>query len=186
VSDSDRVDRLFGTDPAEAARLAAEVQRLGFDAARLVVDRFAQMFDRFSRDGGGGAWVFGGGGGGSTATAAVRPPRTVLLTGAASASLVRPTIMISVLPRRTTAPGSSTTRPVTGTPLTSVPFRLPRSTRESATGLGTSLRWRRDTPSSASTSPSQSRPTSIARSTTTRRACFPCSLISMIGDPAIS
>ena len=54
MSDSDRVDRLFGTDPAEAARLAAEVQRLGFDAARLVVDRFAQMFDRFSRDGGGG------------------------------------------------------------------------------------------------------------------------------------
>lgn len=31
-------------------------------------------------------------------------------------------------------------RPVIGTPLTSVPFRLPRSTTDSATGLGTSLR----------------------------------------------
>jgi hypothetical protein len=114
------------------------------------------------------------------------PASIVLLAGVGAVSAARPIIMISVLPRRTTAPGSRTTRPVTGTPLTSVPFRLPRSTTDSATGLGTSLRWRRDTPSSDSTSPSHSRPTSIARSTTTRRTGRPSSLISMIGAPAIS
>jgi len=85
-----------------------------------------------------------------------------------------------------TDPGSSTARPVIGTPLSSVPFVLPRSTTDSATGLGTSLRCRRDTSWSDSTSPSHSRPTSIARSTITRRTGRPGSLISMIGAPAIS
>lgn len=37
-------------DAAEAARLAREVQDLGFDSARLVVDRFVELFDRFSKD----------------------------------------------------------------------------------------------------------------------------------------
>ena len=42
-----------GQDPflassAEAARLAREVQNLGFDAARTVVDRFTAIFDQFA------------------------------------------------------------------------------------------------------------------------------------------
>ena len=45
--DGERARPLFGFDPDEAARLVAEVQELGFNAARMVVDRFAEMFDRY-------------------------------------------------------------------------------------------------------------------------------------------
>jgi hypothetical protein len=50
TDDGERARPLFGFDPAEAARLVAEVQDLGFNAARMVVDRFGEMFDRFRAD----------------------------------------------------------------------------------------------------------------------------------------
>ncbi len=86
-----------------------------------------------------------GGGGGMTRLGACLPS-TVRLAVIGSIGISRstvssrPTIMISVPPRRTTEPISSTARPVIGTPSSSVPFVLPRSTTDSASGLGTSLR----------------------------------------------
>ena len=88
----------------------------------------------------GGRGTSGAAGGGGMTSAAACPASSVLWAAAGSTWSARPIMMISVLPRRTTAPDSSTMRPVIGTPLTSVPFRLPRSTTDSATGLGTSLR----------------------------------------------
>ncbi len=41
-------DDAFSTGTAEAARLAREVQDLGFDAARIVVERFVDMFAEFT------------------------------------------------------------------------------------------------------------------------------------------
>jgi len=52
---------------AEAARLAREVQDLGFDAARTIVERFVEIFDQFTTTNGGAGKArrdSGGGGGG--------------------------------------------------------------------------------------------------------------------------
>ena len=55
----------FGLDLDVAARLAGQVQELGFDSARLVIGRFADMFDRFESSAtwgasvGGLPWVLG-------------------------------------------------------------------------------------------------------------------------------
>jgi hypothetical protein len=65
--------RPFTADAVEAARLAREVQELGFDAARTVVDRFVDLFGDFcaaaaavgGRPGPGGAPVDGGAGSGA-------------------------------------------------------------------------------------------------------------------------
>jgi hypothetical protein len=50
MPDGDAGTRPFPFSGEEAARLAREVQNLGFDSARLVVDRFVEMFERFSND----------------------------------------------------------------------------------------------------------------------------------------
>jgi hypothetical protein len=50
MRDGDAGNRPFTLPADEAARLAREVQNLGFDAARLVVDRFVELFDSFSQD----------------------------------------------------------------------------------------------------------------------------------------
>ncbi len=57
----------FTAGSAEAARLAREVQILGFDAARTVVDRFAALFDQFA------STMSDRGGGGGGAPASTRP-----------------------------------------------------------------------------------------------------------------
>lgn len=71
----------FTAGTAEAARLAKEVQDLGFATARTIVERFVDMFAQFSGANGGGASGGGGGassGSGSGATNAdgadARPP----------------------------------------------------------------------------------------------------------------
>ena len=46
-ADHDRDRRPFAADAEEAARLAREVQELGFDAARTVVERFTGLFGEF-------------------------------------------------------------------------------------------------------------------------------------------
>jgi len=38
----------FPPGAAEAARLAREVQDLGFEAARTIVERFVEIFDQFA------------------------------------------------------------------------------------------------------------------------------------------
>ncbi len=45
--DSERAGQPFPVDADEAARLAREVQKLGFDSARAVVDRFVELFGHF-------------------------------------------------------------------------------------------------------------------------------------------
>ena len=59
----------FPLGAAEAARLAREVQDLGFEAARTIVERFVEIFDQFATTNGRGGTerrngVPGGGGGG--------------------------------------------------------------------------------------------------------------------------
>jgi hypothetical protein len=44
---SERAGQPFAMNAEEAARLAREVQKLGFDSARTVVDRFVELFGRF-------------------------------------------------------------------------------------------------------------------------------------------
>jgi hypothetical protein len=50
MPDRDAANQPFAPGAGEAARLAREVRDLGFDSARLVVDRFVEMFERFSKD----------------------------------------------------------------------------------------------------------------------------------------
>ena len=127
-----------------------------------------------------------GGGGGAATTAWARRVASCSISCTAGSTVGVCRTMISERPSRTTSPGTSATRRVSATPLTVVPLRLPRSTTDSAVGLGTSRRCCLDTRSSASIAPVQSRPTTIGRLSTRRRAGRPHSRISIRGGPATS
>ena len=53
----------FAAGAAEAARLAQEVQNLGFEAARTIVERFVEVFAQFAAANGGAGTPRAGGGG---------------------------------------------------------------------------------------------------------------------------
>ena len=128
----------------------------------------------------------GGGGGGGGTEVALSPIRVESCSSSSPLSSTDGgcSTMISDRPRRRTSPGASAARPVRAVPLIVVPLRLPRSTAESEVGLGTSRRCSRDTPSSASASPGQSRPIVSGWLRSRRRAGRPHSRISISGGLA--